>query len=563
MKEWLRETHGPAFELLRHFLRRLLDSDIATSPGQMSGVLIGTVPVVFQWFFLLIGPLRAKYAYLNHLPVPGPYREAVRADELCLITLMMSAIGLLTAIKWQSLFPSLLDCRALGSLPLRPRQIFGAKLAALLLVAAAALATLNFLPAMAFPALSSGHWAIHASLGARTLAHTGASLAASAFFFFGLVALQGVLLNLLRPRAFGRATVYLQGSLIGIMLGLIVLSFSIQPQITHVVVQPEWARWLPPVWFLGLYQTLAGDPDPAMRALAHWAEASLAIAVVLAFSTYLVSYRHHRTLLMEGISGQWTHKRSGGKLLEYLSPDPRQQAVVGFMMRTLARSRHHRMVLMGYAGLGFALLLTGLTGDAGSVEPSRAAAAGFVYYHILAIVFLVIGARHLFSLPTELKANWIFRITEGEGRAAWLTAVDRFALFWSAAVMLAIPLPLEIRLLGWRGVAEAALLLATGILCFEWAFSGWEKLPFTCSHLPVGAPLWMVVGFLGLIEAVIQLHAFLLAALYHRAMFLVVLAALLGTWMRFHRNRRQGWAELRIKYDDGPEPEIHGLNLMK
>ncbi len=118
MKEWLTETHGPGFELLRHFLRRFFDSDLITTPDHMIGVLIVAVPVFFQWFFLLMGPLRRKYAYLSYLQAPGPYRSAVRADELWLITLMMSAIGVLTAIKWQSLFPNLRDYQALGSLPL-------------------------------------------------------------------------------------------------------------------------------------------------------------------------------------------------------------------------------------------------------------------------------------------------------------------------------------------------------------------------------------------------------------------------------------------------------------
>ncbi|MFZ0589901.1 MAG: hypothetical protein WAM39_05425 [Bryobacteraceae bacterium] len=183
MKEWLRETHGPTFELLRHFLRRVFDSDLITTPDHMIGVLIAAVPLFFQWFFLLMGPLRHKYAYLSHLQAPGPYRDAVRADELWLITLMMSAIGLLTAIKWQSLFPSLRDYRALGSLPLRPRQIFGAKLAALLLVATATLVTLNFLPSVCFPAVSASRWAIHSSLAARAAEYAGATLAACYFHF--------------------------------------------------------------------------------------------------------------------------------------------------------------------------------------------------------------------------------------------------------------------------------------------------------------------------------------------------------------------------------------------
>ncbi len=121
MRDWLRETHGPGTELLRHFLLRFFDSDLVTAPGQTTTALIGAFSIFLPWFPLIVGPLRHKYAYFSSLAIPGPYRQAVRADELWLITLMMSAIGLLTAVKWQSLFPGLRDYCALGSLPLRAR----------------------------------------------------------------------------------------------------------------------------------------------------------------------------------------------------------------------------------------------------------------------------------------------------------------------------------------------------------------------------------------------------------------------------------------------------------
>src|ERR1035441_10203669 len=146
MKEWLRETHGPGFELLRHFLLHFFDSDLVTTSGQTGPALAGALSIFVPMFPLIEQPLRHKYAYLSHLAVPGPYRLAVRADELWLITLMMSAIGLLTAIKWQALFPGLRDYRTLGSLPLRAWQIFAAKLSALFLVATAAMVTLNLVP---------------------------------------------------------------------------------------------------------------------------------------------------------------------------------------------------------------------------------------------------------------------------------------------------------------------------------------------------------------------------------------------------------------------------------
>jgi len=57
--------------------------------------------------------------------------------------------------------------------------------------------------------------------------------------------------------------------------------------------------------------------------------------------------------------------------------------------------------------------------------------------------------------------------------------------------MLLAPFPLELKLLGWHAVVEVALFGGFALLCYEWAFSSWEKLPFTCSHLPGKTPMWI------------------------------------------------------------------------
>jgi hypothetical protein len=35
IKRWLDETHGPSFELTRHFLLRFFDSDLVTDPQKL------------------------------------------------------------------------------------------------------------------------------------------------------------------------------------------------------------------------------------------------------------------------------------------------------------------------------------------------------------------------------------------------------------------------------------------------------------------------------------------------------------------------------------------------
>src|SRR5579872_2979410 len=151
MREWLKLTHGVRFELWRHFLRRFFESEMIVSPEQTRSALIGSISLALPWFTVLLGPLKFKYAHFSSLPVPGPYREVLRTDELWLITMSMSIIGLLAAVKWQSLFPDLRDYRVLGSLPLRARDIFLAKFLALLLVAAACMMAISAIPAAAFP----------------------------------------------------------------------------------------------------------------------------------------------------------------------------------------------------------------------------------------------------------------------------------------------------------------------------------------------------------------------------------------------------------------------------
>jgi hypothetical protein len=562
MRDWLDETHGPTFELLRHFLLRFFDSDLVTSPGQTVLALIGASSMFVSWFPFVTGPLKDKYAHFSALPTPDPYRLAIRGDHLWLMVMLMAAIGLLTAVKWQSLFPSMADYRAIGWMPVRSWQVFAAKLAAVLLVATGAVIVLNLLPCAGFPGLSGGRWAFEQSMGRRMVALGAATVAGSYFTFFALVGVQGVLLNLLSARRFARVAAWSQGVLAGAMLILLVLSFSIGPPLARAVVRPDVARWLPPVWFLGLCQFLSGDADPQMAALAHWAVRGLGVAIAVVLGVYLVSYRRHRALMMEGTAAIKKDVRWFAAIFDRMVSDPQEQAVIVFLAKGIWSNGPHRMILMGYGAFGFAVLLSGTIGIAGMVGPDRVAAARFVYAHVILLTFLLIGVRHLFSIPVELRANWVFRIAEREGRRRWLRAMDRFVLFFGGVAAVLLPFPLEVWLVGWRAVSEAALIAVFGLACYEVLFASWEKLPFTCSYLPGQKPMWMVaLRLFALLAALPMVNAILLACLYNWVLFGVVFAALLAVGIRFHRSRREAWGEVRLRYEESPDPAVHTLNL--
>ena len=233
------------------------------------------------------------------------------------------------------------------------------------------------------------------------------------------------------------------------------------------------------------------------------------------------------------------------------------------MIHTLARSGMHRMILMAYGGLAFAIVLSGTAGMGTFVGHERVAAAGFLFFHIVAMVALLLATRHLFSLPAELKANWVFQLTERDARGEWLYAVDRLVLFWAALPWLA-PLPLEIHWMGWRGLAEAALTAVLGLLLYDWLFASWNKLPFTCSYLPGKTPGWMLaLRFLGVAATLPFFEGLLFLVLYSPLALMVILPVAAVVWRRVHAARRDGWPELRLKYEEAPDPVIHGLHLLR
>ena len=527
MRRWLAETHSPPFELLRHFLLRFLDSDLVTSPSQTALAVIGSSSMFLTWFPFFTGPLKDKYARLSALTSPEPYRWALRGDELWLIVMMMSAVGLLTVVKWQSLFPGLADYRAIGWLPLRARQIFEAKLGAILIAATAAILVLNLVPALGFPSLAHSR-----------VAPLAAALAVSCYFmFFWLVALRGFL---------SRFATVLQGLLAASMLAALVLSFSIGPPFAHAVVR---ANWLPLAWFVGIC-----DSDPDLSSRAYW---GLATALIAALSAYAASYRHHRKLMVEGIAVPRGRRRWLEAVFDWLVPDPREQAVMVFLAKGISANGPHRMVLMAYGGFGLGIAFV--------AARMVSAEASFLQVQVIVFVFMLIGLRHLFSIPVEWMANWVFRLTEGAGRDPWRRAMDRFALFFGALAFVAIPFPLAAHLTGWRAAAaESALFAMFGLACYEVVFASWEKVPFTCSYLPGKQPMWMqAVRLLGLLTALEMVNAIMLASLAHAALYALVFTALAGIWVGSNLIRREAWREVRLRWEDAPEATVHTLNLLR
>src|SRR5262245_26666211 len=111
----LDETHGTSFELVRHFLGRLFDSEMVTTPGEWQKVAIGLLATLLSAGILALTTYWKSFDKMREagLSLDQIYRE-IRANELSFITVAMAITALLTVLLWQSLFPSLRDCLVLA-----------------------------------------------------------------------------------------------------------------------------------------------------------------------------------------------------------------------------------------------------------------------------------------------------------------------------------------------------------------------------------------------------------------------------------------------------------------
>ena len=311
-------------------------------------------------------------------------------------------------------------------------------------------------------------------------------LATGAFIFCCVLGLQGVAAQLLPRRWFLRISSFLQ---LGAFC-LIVCVYFLQPILATVGALLRangngLLSWSPSYWFLGLFQELNGSP--AMAGLARRAWIGLAIAVCVTAAAYALSY--FRTLrkiveepdiLSRGRTVSWL-PRFGNAL---------QTAIVHFSIRSLIRSRQHRMILAFYLGIGFALtiflmqsggeprdVLTDMPRTWGQVNTSLLVAS-------IAMLFLwMIGTRVVFAFPLDLRANWIFRVVCPS--TPQLAATRRALFLLSAAPIWAATAAVAFRI--WPSQAAVDHLVVLALLASFLAdicLYSFNKIPFTCSYLP-------------------------------------------------------------------------------
>jgi hypothetical protein len=176
-----------------------------------------------------------------------------------------------------------------------------------------------------------------------------------------------------------------------------------------------------------------------------------------------------------------------GGLSAPLTRTPEGTAVCAFTLRTLARSRQHRMVLAVWVGVAVALTISAALpvlvrfGWSALDRPREALLVG----PLLLAALVQTGMRSLFAIPAEIRANWAIRLREPWRLAPTLSGA-------AAALIIAGVLPAALLafatgtwLWGARiGAMHAAYSGVMALILVQVLMRGLDKIPFTCTYSP-------------------------------------------------------------------------------
>jgi hypothetical protein len=545
--------------LYRQFLLRVVDleslsvqADITRFLGQFASVLI------FVSVIAALGPVMSHDALKSS---PEAALSFAWRGQQALISGMMLVVGLIAVVSWDSTFPDRRDVMILSPLPVAPRAILLAKVAASASLLGLAILALNFASGLAWPLLiGSQHdsvWGFFQSFAAYWFTMA----AASAFLFCAVLTVQGFTALFLSRRIFLRLSAILQVAAFGLFLTVYFLEPSLPTPAAMALPENHWIlAWSPPFWFFALFNQLNGSLPSGFAWLAQRGWIGLAVALAGAGFSLLLCYLRtmKKTIeepdLVPGPSSPHWAPGFGG---------PLPTAIALFSARSLTRSRQHRLAFALYAALVFSLALSLLQGVL--FNPAfRVLNAEFLTSTCLMMSLAVFGLRSVFSLPISLTANWLWRLTQLRPAEKYIAGTRTTLLCFTVAPVLFLTSLLSLAFRPWPVVGHLVVLALVGWILVELSLIRFYKLPFTCSYLPGKVHIQVLFWCAMLLAVVFAMSTAELEMpalndpLRYAVMASFLVATALGLWL-FNRHCAKSAV---IYFDELPPEAITTLGLV-
>ncbi|MGA2561745.1 MAG: hypothetical protein ABSF17_18905 [Terracidiphilus sp.] len=546
--------------LFRQFFLRVIDlealsieADVERFLGQFAGVtimlsLVHSV-VLYVGTIVFVKPAE-RLAFFWHM-------------EHYLIATMMLVVGLFTVISWDAAFPDRRDVMVLSPLPIASRTILLAKITASASIIGVAILTLNCACGLLLPFLLDGQAGPRFGFFQALPAWGFTLLAASVFLYGSVLTAQGLTALILPRRIYLRLSAILQLAAFGLFMGV----YFVQPTLTDPIsLADPRNHWIlaasPTYWFLGLFNQLNGSLPAQLTWLAERAWVALGIAVLGAGSSLLLCYVHTMKKTVEEpdlVPGSGGHRRwipSVGNSL--------QNAVARFSIRSLTRSRQHRVAFAFYVafvvGLAFSLVRSEMTAGGQMVQVGM----DFLISTFLMMFFMVVGFRSVFALPISLTANWVLRTTQLKPTEDYVAATRRTLLVLAVAPVWLLCAALACRMSpAIEAMGHLAVLALLGYVLVEVSLINFYKVPFTCSYLPGKANFQLTFWgfFIVLISVVVPSAGFELRALHDADRYGFLVCLLLGVSGALYALNHHRAKSAVLYFEELPEEPITTLKL--
>ena len=438
-----REKKSVTRLLTGHFFRRFFDNDTLQTEGDTLITVVRAacavaVPGSMYAFFL-------QLAYSQKTPRPLWGRVE---DEYFFILISFVAMGLVSIFEWEMLFPDRIDFLILTPLPLQAAQMLAAKASALIAFFTIFLLSCNVFGAGILPLLSAG------SPFRQMYAHVVATLCAGACAALFFLAIGSLLLCTLGAARFRMVSPVLQMLSVAALVLLLLHYAKYVETLQFLLASPQgWVRWVPPFWFLGLYEVLfhgAKAPSFAHAFAWHGLQAT-AIAFGIVMLTYPLAWARMRRMAVEG----GTHRRGQAspwrtRMVHGVVRRAGERAVFHFIGQTMARNNRYQVYLAIYGGTGVAIAVAcavTLRSHGAKVLPLLSD-RGLHAAMPLLLFWVIAGLRNAFAFPLNLSAGWVFRVT-GLPSGECAAAARKWVLLCALAVMCGIETVLAMA--GWDG----------------------------------------------------------------------------------------------------------------
>ncbi len=554
--------------LMRHFLERFMNHETASSDGDAKTLLVQIACAAGLPGFIVALYLDPVY----HRSTPPPYWLQVN-HHLFFVLYSFVAMGIAMVFEWDLFFPDLLDVQILKTLPVKDRNVFFGRVAAIAVLVAAFLFDSNFLaPTIMHITMNPPH------PGIFTRGHLLGVFLSGLFSAAFTLALQGTMLSLLGERLFRRLSLLLQGLLIAtfVMMLLLLPTFSgLLPAILQS--GSPYALYFPPFWFLGIYQCAieGASVPPIFTTLARIGLGATGAAIGLTMLTYPIAYMRRVQQVIEGPGKQRIGKGIANEITRHLRNvygraivrSPLRRAIYSFISQTLFRQPRYRIYLVLYCGIGLSLVASHLlTFKVIQQRVSIGASAAGVHTAIAIIAFWTIaGLRVALGSSGNRTGSWVFNVLLGRppavSQAIELSqSVRTWVVTWgfsatACAVLLLQPFaPSELRTLP-SIMAQLFVAFAHNLMLTDILFLNFTAIAFT-GERPREKPdlAFTVLKFLILFPLVVAAAAGTLKIVERGFFHACVVAAFVATThtilQRIHRSVLQSHSACPALEDD-------------